>query len=325
MKRIFKISLITSAVFAFGACSNFNREFEDYEYTSGYFPYQYPVRTLILGDDWTDNSNDNAHKFVISAAMGGVYENTKERAFSVTVDESLCRNLLFTSGGDEVKPLPSSYYNLSSSDRIVIAKGEYNGGVEVQLTDAFFNDPLAIKNTYVVPMRITGSSDVDTILLSKNFTLFAIKYINEYHGNYLLFGSSSVKDPSGATVETTTYKPKYVENSMNTKLTTTARNQVSASINFQSNIFSGVLSLLFTFSGNSCTVSAPAGVDYTVSGSGEFKQFKIGEYEAWSNKDRNGIVVNYTVTNSNGSYTANETFVIRDRAVVMEVFSPVEK
>ncbi|MDR0394326.1 MAG: DUF1735 domain-containing protein [Tannerella sp.] len=319
MKRII---LIIAIVVGFFSCENFDREFDDYLYTSGYFPYQYPVRTLVLGDYIYDNSNDNAHKFVVSVAMGGVYENTKDRAFSVTVDESLCNNLLFAAGGAEVKPLPSNYYTLASADRIVIPKGEYNGGVEVQLSDAFFNDPLAIKNTYVLPMRITGSSDVDTILQSKNFTLFAVKYINEYHGTYFHYGKSSVKDPSGATVENTSYdSEKFVENYPMVKLVTTGRYQASVSLSYESAIFTGNFSLLLTFSGNNCTVSAPAGASYTATGTGEFKS---KEY-SWGNKERNGIVLNYTVTSDKGEYSASDVIVERDRGVKMELFSPVSK
>ena len=319
MKRIILIIAIVAGLFS---CSNFDREFVDYDYTSGYFPYQYPVRTLVLGDYIYDNTRDNAHQFVVSVAMGGVYENTKDRAFSVTIDESLCNNLLFTTGGAEVKALPSNYYTLASNNQIVIPKGEVNGGVVVQLTDAFFNDPLAIKNTYVVPMRITGSTDVDTILLSKNFTLFAVKYINEYHGTYFHYGTSSVKDPLGAQVETTAYNSeKYVENNPTVNLVTTGRHTATVTTSFESKIFTGNFTLLLTFSGNNCTISAPNGASYSVSGTGEFKP----KAYAWGNKERNGIVLNYTITSDKGTYTASDVVVERDRGIKMEVFTPVSK
>jgi hypothetical protein len=304
----------------FSACGNFEVDHDDYLYTSGYFPYQYPVRTLVLGDYVYDNSNDNAHKFLISVAIGGVYKNGKNREFKIVVDESLCNNLSFTSGGDPVRPLPSNYYALSSQDKLVIPAGKMNGGIEVQLSDAFFNDPLAIKPCYVVPVRIVGSSDVDSILLSKNFTLFAVKYINEYHGAYFHYGTSSVKDVTGTTIENTAYHTeKYVESNPVVKLVTTARHQVKVSLNFESKIITGAFDLILTFNGNNCTVSAPEGASYTVAGSGEFKS---KAYE-WGNKERDGIVLNYTVTNDKGSYAANDVFVARDRGVVMEVFNPV--
>ena len=47
------------------SCQNQEIDFPDFDYTTGYFPYQYPIRTIILGDYIYDNSNDNNHEFVI--------------------------------------------------------------------------------------------------------------------------------------------------------------------------------------------------------------------------------------------------------------------
>ena len=293
MKRISKLFLSVAAIVPLlSCCSNFDQEFPDYEYTAGYFPYQYPVRTLILGDYIYDNSNDNAHKFVISVAMGGVRENKQDREFQVEVDESLCDGLLFSSGGDEIKPLPSNYYTLSSSDRIVIPKGKYNGGVEVQLTDEFFQDPATIKNTYVVPMRIISSSDVDSILPGKDFTLFGIKYINEYHGTYFYYGKSNVKDNNGQTVEEVSYDSfKFIEDCPLVDLTTSGRYQVSLSLSFKSDKFKGSIPFLLDFEENICSVTTNSS-EYFVSGTGEFKD----KAYSWGNKQRDGIVLKYSVT-----------------------------
>lgn len=333
-----KIILILTLAIGLFSCENFDIDHPDFDYTSGYFPYQFPVRTLVLGDYIYDNSNDNAHKFVISVAMGGVYENEQDRTFEFAVDNSLCNNILFTSGGDMIKALPSNYYTLSSTNKIVIPKGKMNGGVEVQLTDAFFNDPLAIKNTYVVPLRLTSSADVDSILSGnssnpqadprivsdwvdapKNFTMFAVKFINEFHGNYFHYGSNMVKDASNTQLETTTYSTPYIENNPVAKLTTTGRYQVTVTTNFRSTKMTGNYTLLLTFNGNNCTVSAPEDSPYTITGTGEFKS---KAYE-WGNKKRDGIVLKYTVSNATNKYEADEVMVARDRAVVMEVYSPV--
>jgi len=335
-----KLLVILSLMIGLISCENFDVEHPDFVYTSGFFPYQFPVRTLVLGDYIYDNTNDNAHKFVVSVAMGGVYENTKDREFVFEVDNNLCNNILFKSGGDQIKALPSNYYTLSSSNKIVIPKGKMNGGVEVQLTDAFFADPLAIKNTYVVPLKLKESADVDTILVGKssnssadpriasqwniapkNFTMFAVKYINEYHGNYFHYGSCKVKNAANEEVGSTTYSTPYVENNAVAKLTTTGRNQVSLSTNFRSTIMTGNYNLLLTFNGNNCTVSADAGSAYTITGTGEFKK---QAYE-WGNKKRDGIVLRYTVSNATNKYEADEVLVIRDRAVIMETYLPVLK
>jgi len=334
MKRFI---LILTIIIGFTSCENFDVKYPDFDYTTGYFPYQYPVRTLVLGDYIYDNSNDNAHKFIISVAMGGVYENKKDRVFNFVVDETLCRNVLFASTNDTIKALPSNYYTLSSNDKIIIPKGKFNGGVTVQLTDAFFNDPLAIKNTYVVPLRLTGSDDVDSILVGrsslpspdprvdsnwdivpKNFTMFAIKYINEFHGTYFHYGSCTVKDGTNTVVEDSTYSAQYVEMNPVVKALTTGRYQVSVTLYLYSTLFPGKVQVLLNFTGNNCTVTAAPGSTLTVTGTGEFKS----KAYSWGNKERDGIVLNYTVSNGVNTYYANDVLVIRDRAVVMEVYTP---
>jgi hypothetical protein len=335
MKKYFLIIVTIAGLFS---CHNAEKTFPDFDYQSGYFPYQFPVRTLVLGDYIYDNANDNAHKFLISVALGGLYENTRDRKFTFAVDNSLCNNILFKAGGDPIKALPSNYYTLSSPDQIVVSAGDYNGGVTVQLTDAFFSDPLAIKNTYVVPLRLKSSADVDTILSGnstnpaadvriatqwnvapKNFTMFAVKYINEYHGNYFHYGSNQVKDASGAVVESTTYSQAYVENNPAVLLTTTGRYQVSFPTSFRSTKIPGLYTLLLTFNGTKCTVSAPAGSPYTITGTGDF----VSKKYTWGNKERDGITLTYKVSNSTYTYEATETLVARDRAVIMETYTPV--
>jgi hypothetical protein len=64
---------------------------------------------------------------------------------------------------------------------------------------------------------------------------------------------------------------------------------------------------------------APEGSAYTISGTGEFKTKAYN----WGNKDRDGIVLNYTVIDGTHTYEAGDVLVARDRGVMMEVFSPV--
>ncbi len=316
------------------SCHNFDTDFPDFDYTTGYFPYQFPVRTLILGDYIFDNENDNAHKFVISAAMGGVYSNSKNRVLNIQVDESLCKNVGF-SGGGAIKALPSSYYELSNASQITIPSGSVNGGIDVQLKDAFFSDPDAIKNTYVVPVRLVSTNDLDSILVGstttanadirfesqwsvapKNFTMFGIKFINEWHGNYFHYGSSTTNGVADA------YKEVYVEYNDVYKLITSGRNQCSLTTLLESSSWSKTVTLLFNFSGDNCTITAPEGASYTVSGTGTWNKAQDG-YDSFGNKTRNVLRYSYTVKEGSNTYSANDNLVARDRAVTLETYTPV--
>ena len=372
MKKNFLV--LFAVILSMGACQNFEIEHPNYKYTAGYFPYQFPVRTLILGDYIYDNENDNAHRFVISAEFGGVYENKTNRKFVFQVDNSLCNNILFSSGGEPIQAMPSNYYTLSSPSEIVIPKGKMSGGVTVQLTDAFFDDPGAIKRTYVVPLRLVSSNDVDTILSGlatmanpdprivgnwtlapKNFTMFAVKYINEYDGTYLYYGKSTVKNAAGTMLGESTYKDKYVEYNSIMRFNTTARRQVTTpgTIAFRS-VMPGNFPLVLSFDNNdNCTVSGTGTytrtgsvpdpndpekeidvtytTSYQVSGNGKFVSKQKDSYTSFGNKDRDVINLNYTVVvtstndpnvDSGWVYSAEDSFVFRNRNVVMEVYTP---
>lgn len=342
-KRLFTFIACTLALVS---CHNFDTEFPDYTFTSGYFPYQYPVRTLILGEDIYDNTNDNAGIFLISAHMGGVYNNKYDRTIGIRVDESLCDDVYFSDGG-RIKALPSSYYTLSDNNNIVIPKGKMYGSIAVQLNESFFNDPDAIKNTYVVPIRMTGTSDLDSLLagsssvtnpdcrvssdwetVPKNFTMFGVKFINEYHGHWFHYGASSVKMADGTT-ESTVYK----EDGFNTDLTdneslmmtTTGRHQCSLKAYLKSSLINSNPEMLFNFSGDSFTITAPEGAAYTVTGNGTVHKSDASDtYNRFNNRDRIYLKYSFTYTDAEGNvYKADDFLVMRDRAVKLETFTPV--
>lgn len=336
MKRI--VFLILSLI-SLIACQNQDLEYENYDYSTAFFPYQYPVRTLVLGNYIYNNTNDNNHKFLISAAIGGLYSNNSDRTVNFVLDESLCKNALFENTNDTVRLMPSNYYKLSSPNQIVIPSGKYNGSVEIQLNDEFFQDSLAIKLGYVIPLRITGSNGVDSILqgktnsllnvdprdksswevLPKNYTMFAVKYINEYHGSYLHYGENKVKDLTGNIIEENVYSEKHIEKNPTVKLITSGRYQVTMTTFLKSQVMNGEFELILDFTGDNCTITTPIDSDFIISGNGVFKHDKY----VWGNKERDGIELNYSITKGNYIYEAKDVLIIRDRGVVMELFSPV--
>ena len=200
--------------FTYISCYNADREFPDYEEgTIAYFAYQYPVRTLVLGNDIYDNSLDNAHKCRIWSTMGGAYGG-RDAYVDIVVDESLCDNLYFTDDGgnaaDSVKPLPSSHYRLMSN--VIPYNGDSRGYVEVEFTDDFFKDKRSVENHYVIPLRMVEARGIDNILtgkpreglnpsrtntedwetLAKDYVLYCVKYMNPWQAKYIRRGVDNV-------------------------------------------------------------------------------------------------------------------------------------
>jgi hypothetical protein len=353
MKKLFLISFVLVAVFT--AC-NKDWSFPDYKYTTVYFPYQSPVRTIVLGEDVFDNTLDNQHKFMVMATMGGVYENKKDVVLGIAVDPTLGAKLKFgTATGDSVYVLPANYFSLPKDAKITIPAGSVMGGLEVQLTDAFFQDPKAIKNAYVLPLKITSVSNADSVLSGrtdkaspdprvagdwviapKNFTLYAVKYINPYHGFYLRRGITEVKGNGGNTTLDTTLdyrqpprtasgdlppRNTFVEKDQVVSLVTTALDEVSVSLNTRnkgSNINVPFQAILKFNSQGAITVSAPAAATYTVSGTGTL----VKKGDMWGEEKRDVLHLKYQVNFGTTTHSFTDTVVIRDRGVKFETFTP---
>lgn len=342
MKRIIFISLIILSVFT--SCHNQDWEFSDYDYTTVYFPYQTPVRTLVLGEDIYDNTLDKAHKCKIMATMGGVYENKTDRILSVSVDNSLCNNIFFEGDSDNlVLPMPAEYYSLAADKKIVIPAGSLSGGIEVQLTDAFFADPKAIANKYVIPLLISSVTDADSILSGKkavenpnrfiaadwsiapkDYVLYCVKYVNPWHGAYLRRGVDVGKGNGGnSALDTTiTYHEKYVERDQVVKMYTLSMDEVSLSMTTRDKGNETDIPFALKIkvdNAGKCVVSAPDTASYQVTGNGEF----VIDGDEWGGENRDVMRLKYQVDFGTSSHSFTDTIVMRDRQVKFETFTPV--
>ena len=293
------------------SCYNAEHEFPDYEDgTTAYFAYQDPVRTLILGNDIYDNDLDNAHKCQIWATMGGAYHGRKA-VVDFVVDNSLCDNLFFTdeagNAAGAVLPMPSEYYKLASSQ--IPYESSSRGYVEVQFTDAFFNDPKSVENTYVIPLLMTKANGIDHILtgtaregltpartnssdwevLPKDYVLYCVKYMNPWQARYIRRGQDTVTE--GTETGTIVRKDFSLVNSDPGRYTSNPvnANDEICSIytkDMKTCIFpvsvqritkdkegkqnaSILCNMILTFDGNKCTLST-TDEDATVEGTGEF-------------------------------------------------------
>lgn len=350
------IALISALGALTGCIKNQDIDFPDYNYKTVYFALQYVPRTVELGEDeFVDNSLDNQHKVLIQATLGGVRENKENVTVGVAVDNSLCNRLYFPNNGPKITPLPSTHYKLASN-QITIPSGSILGGVEVELTDAFFADPLSINNTYAIPLVLSDVKGADSILRGKttvanadrtndaqwaikprDWVLYGLKYINQWHGAYLRRG---VDVATGSLNGTITRHKAYVEQDEVNKITTAAFTKVNFPVVFKDTANLNVtcnLQLTFDASGN-CTITSTT-PNSTATGSGKF--VKKGEVKAWGNKDRDALYLDYSVDITyipppptagappppprNMRVATKDTLVIRDRSLAFEVITPVYK
>ena len=296
MKRYIKmVAALLALMASFTACENGDQAFDDYEGgTTAYFAYQSPVRTIVLGDDEYDTTLDKAHKLKILATFGGSY-NGRNATVNVAVDNSLCDNLTFADG-TPVKAMPAEYYQLSTT--AFNFNGGMQGGTEVQLTDDFFKDPDAVKNTYVIPLVMQNQTGFDRIATGtlkegktgsrtnasiwetapRDYVMYCVKYQNKYSGWWLTNHNTSTDN---------------IEKASQVQITTRTLNSSVYTVEFQegSKILKADLLLTFDDKENCTITSLTEGVKATGSGS-----WADNGIHSWNNKDRDLMELNAEIT-----------------------------
>lgn len=332
--------------------------------TTAYFAYQFPVHTLVLGNDIYDNTLDNEHKCQIWSSMSRVVDKGREgyidnnigldALVDIVVDETLCDNLYFI--GDNLRaaapvlPMPKNYYQLSSN--ALIYNNDTRGCVEVQFTDAFFNDPKSVDNTYVIPLVMTGVKGIDHIATGKpyegltpsrtcledwevramDYVLYCVKYMNPWQGKYIRRGIDDVTEKG---VTTKVVRKDIKENPVNQndeicRITTKNMTQAIFPVSFKTSDASISCNLILTFNGNHCTISTDdEGME--ANGSGEFiikgtERPEYKDYQWESNNDHDILRLSYNVyfTNNDIHVSTNDTLVVQTRETSpREYFSPI--
>lgn len=339
MKKIVCLICLLAAVLA---CTNNDIEFDDFEFQTVYFPYQTPLRSLMLGDEVIgDNSIDLEHAFSVGASMGGAYENTKDRELTVALAPELAANITDGSG-NTLEILPSSYYD-ATFDKIVIPKGSFFGKMRVNLTDAFFNDPMSTGLHYVLPVRITGATAIDSILQGspatgvdfpdprvssdwevspKDYVLFGIKYVNPTHGVYLYRGKrTNVADAN----DVQSYTEKFLDDNINVSLNTeslsaSSTSRIGGTFSTSSNS-KYTMQLTFDESTNGVTVSQKDATTVVVNGTGSYYSKDDSEAESYNGKKHRTIYLDYTFEDDGKTYQVNDSLVFVDTNMKFEEFS----
>lgn len=339
-KYIFVVCMLSTLLFA--ACKNGDWEFDNFKNSAVYFAYQSPIRTITLGEEnpnVTDNTLDNLHQCQIVATISGVYDNSNDVVIDFHVENGIVNGFKFKDGGDIVA-MPSTHYTLSNNKQIVIPSGSILGGVTVQLTDAYFADPLSTQLTYVIPVvmdHVTGADSIlvgkvqdgvinpsylkadDWSVLPKNYVLYAIKYISPYEANFLRRG---VENFSGAKTGSVIRHQPNVEKDelLNKQFSTLAINTVEWNRPTQDADGKDVdcrLKLSFDAEGKCIITSNSQGV--TASGSGQF--VPDGDKKSWGDEDRDVLYLDYTLDYAGIKSVTKDTLVVRDRGVKPEWFT----
>lgn len=323
------------------SCDNQDKDFPDYEGgISVYFPYQTPIRTIVLGSEEYDTSLDKQGKCKIMATMGGSVKG-RNIAIKISLDNDLLKNVTMEDG-TPVKAMPENYYSLS--DNTINFNGKLNGGVEVQLTDAFFADPLSATNTYVIPVVMLSQTGADRILagdydkellsqapsrldagswkvVPQDYMLYCVKYQNKYSsyysrcGKYSANGAAAVQIPDESSAK---YEGHFdpVVDGVDCHVTTKSLTETVYSVDHKVGEVSVKCDLLLTFdASDNCTItSLTEGV--TVTGSGKF--VAEGAKKAWGDKDRDLITLNYTLSAGANTVVCDESLVWKRSGVAPE-------
>lgn len=331
---------VAGASMVLASCESADVDFPDYEGgVSVYFPYQSPVRTLVLGTDEYDTTLDHAHKCKIGATMGGAYNGR-----NIVVDFDVENDLV--KGMKGVEAMPADYYKLS--DGQIKFNGKMSGTVEVELTDKFFADPLSITNHYVIPLVMKSQTGADYILageydesiygkgvsrfsdvwevLPKDYVLYCVKYQNKYTGfysrcgKYKFNGGAEYQMPSPADVITKDedlFDP--VIDGTDCQVRTASLNKALYTPGYVKDLAGLNCELELTFADNgTCTISTSK-AGFTVTGTGRFTE--KGAKKAWGDKDRDLLELEFTISNGTDNLTAKESLVWKRSGVKLETFN----
>jgi hypothetical protein len=307
MKKLFAFLILSIAL-----VSCYEDYVKDFTFDAVYFPYTIDVRTVVVGEGL---------KVKVGVTLGGVIENTRDRTVNFTLDNSLITPALLTSMKSSsytyIKnsvasvtaqlPLPASYYTLSDNSAIVIKAGQHTGTVTIKVDSAaFLADAATLNANYVIPFYIT-TADADTILQPLRSAAVGIKYENMLFGNYLHGGVTTVKDASGAVIQTIVYYTTRSQGDTKIwKLSSVAPNAVVS--NGYSNLTSSSKKeIVLTLNGTDIAVSSAAGSTntYLADGSSTFNGAKLLQDHK--------ILLNYKYAVGTDTYYCQDTLTFRNR------------
>lgn len=290
--KTFKIKSIISVLiimFAFAAC-----QYEDYdiayEYTSTYFVNQEYNRNIVVGEGL---------KLKAGIMFGGLIGNPDERKVQFEIDPTLVPN------GKTI--MPANYYTLGNANTITIPAGVTQGYLPIIMDSVLFlADSLSMTGDYVIPIRLTGTQDVDSIVDGKDYHVMSVSYWAKQHGNYY-YNGTSVKKENGSVVSSDHYESLRSENDGIRELSTvgpTKLKMVAAAKgpDPSKGVFSLVIDVPIQGGGNVVISSATdSGVEVTSEGASTYDE------------ENKTFILNYAYSADGFDYSVSDTLVFRNR------------
>jgi hypothetical protein len=154
----------------------------------------------------------------------------------------------------------------------------------------------------------------------KDYVLYAVKFVNPWHGDYLRKGTDQITQANGLTTTTLRHTP-YVENNQVVNITTASLKTANLVLSIKNSAGVNVpFTVVLTFADNgTCTVGSSS-ADFDITGTGKF--VSNGEKNSIGGSDRSAIYLDYNVNfkNLNVKYSTKDTLIVRDRGVKAEYF-----
>jgi len=160
----------------------------------------------------------------------------------------------------------------------------------------------------------------------RDFVLYAVKYVNQWHGVYLRRGTDHITQLDGSQVNFVRHE-QYVEDDDTVSISTVSLTKAALSLPLYStdSTIIDVAHVMLTFTDDeNCTIAGETN-NFTVTGSGKF--VPKGDKNSIGGTDRDALYLNYTVKYKLFSlkFETSDTLVVRDRGVAPEYFSVVRK
>ena len=310
---------------------------KDYDQTGIYIAYQYDIRTFVVGEGMKFDigvvlggtiNNAMDRKVDIRVDDNLVTEDLREFCIMVddegtVVDPFTALDGMLGNGSagnvsqdyvvntfkeldlNSLSVLPKSYYTLSNPNQITIQKGRHTGTVTVQADSAAFLSDANTKNPYYAFAFRIDRADADTVLLSKSFSVIAVRYENMLFGNYWHGGVTTIRDNTTGNVISTDVYPTTIPHAENRVYTLTTATPTTLTTNRLGNQEG---SLLLALDGGKITVSS-ADASKTIeeiNGGSLYNQAKLLQNRK--------LFLNYKYDNGDGTSTfVQDTLTFRNR------------